>query len=68
MYFYVCMKSIYPSGEFEPLIGRTTITLERWDRQGILKAHRTQTGRRYYTHNQYLEVIGQRSFQRNLVV
>jgi DNA-binding transcriptional MerR regulator len=47
------MKNTYSPKEFGRLIGRTTNTLQRWDRQGILKAHRTPTNRRYYTHNQY---------------
>ena len=29
-------------------------TLQRWDREGILKAKRTPTDRRYYTYDQYL--------------
>lgn len=62
------MKNTYPPREFGSLIGRTTNTLQRWDRQGILKAHRTLTGRRYYTHNQYLEVVGQKSSKKHLVV
>ena len=33
-------------------------TLQRWDREGILVAKRTPTGRRYYTEDQYLEYIG----------
>ena len=33
-------------------------TLQRWDNGGILKAYRTPTGRRYYTHAQYLAYIG----------
>ena len=33
-------------------------TLQRWDREGILIAKRTPTGRRYYTEDQYLEYIG----------
>jgi putative resolvase len=62
------MKNTYPPREFGSLIGRTTNTLQRWDRQGILKAHRTPTGRRYYTHNQYLEVIGQKSSTKRSVI
>jgi hypothetical protein len=30
-------------------IGRTTNTLQNWDRKGILKAHRSPTNQRYYT-------------------
>ena len=33
-------------------------TLQRWDREGILKANRTPTDRRYYTYDQYLEFKG----------
>lgn len=35
-------------------IGKSTQTLQRWDREGILKAHRSKTDRRYYTHDQNL--------------
>lgn len=50
---------IYSLGEFARLIGRHPNTLQRWDRQGVLAAHRTPTGRRYYTHVQYLAYSGQ---------
>jgi putative resolvase len=62
------MKNIYPPRKFGALIGRTTNTLQRWDRQGILNAHRTSTGRRYYTHDQYLAVIGQKASKKKLVI
>ena len=52
---------IYKPQEFGKLIGRTTGTLQRWDREGRLTAHRTPTNRRYYTHDQYLEYIGQKA-------
>jgi DNA-binding transcriptional MerR regulator len=42
------------------LVGKTTNTLQRWNRQGLLKAHRTLTNRRYYVHDQYLEVVKQK--------
>jgi putative resolvase len=61
------MKNVYSPKEFGALIGRATITLQRWDREGILKAHRTLTGRRYYTHDQYLNAIGQKASKRMLV-
>lgn len=44
--------------EFASLIGVSVITLQRWDRNNILKAYRTPTNRRYYTYNQYLEYKG----------
>jgi len=59
---------IYKPGEFGNLIGRTTSTLQRWDREGRLKAHRTPTNRRYYTHDQYLEYIGQKASENKLRV
>jgi predicted site-specific integrase-resolvase len=57
----VNMKHTYSPKEFGLLIGRTTKTLQRWDREGILKACRSITKRRYYTHDHYLEVVGQKS-------
>ena len=36
----------------------TVKTLQRWDNEGIMKAFRTPTNRRYYTNEQYLEYIG----------
>lgn len=61
------MKSTYSPREFGSLIGKTTKTLQRWDRKGILKAHRSITHRRYYTHDQYALVTGQKAQKRRLV-
>ena len=61
------MKTTYSPAKFGSLIGRTTTTLQRWDREGILKSHRTITNRRYYTHEQYLQVMGQKTKHRKLV-
>jgi predicted site-specific integrase-resolvase len=33
-------------------------TLQRWDVAGKLKANRHPSGRRFYTHNQYLDYMG----------
>lgn len=53
------MLHTYSPKEFGELIGRTTNTLQKWDREGKLKAHRSpQTNRRFYTHDQYLEYMG----------
>jgi len=46
---------IYKPREFGALINRSVKTLQRWDYEGRLKAHRTPQNRRYYTHDQYLE-------------
>jgi len=51
------MKRTYRLNEFARLINRSVKTLQKWDRLGTLKAHRTMTNRRYYTHDQYLEYM-----------
>ena len=48
----------YKPKEFAELIGISVKTLQRWDRDGILKANRTPTDRRYYTYDQYLQFKG----------
>lgn len=59
------MSHIYSPQEFGKLIGRTTNTLQKWDREGRLKAHRSPTtNRRYYTHDQYLEYRGLKAAER----
>ncbi len=63
----VVMKNTYSPKQFGSLIGRTTKTLQKRDRDGILKAHRSITNRRYYTHDQYLEVVGRKSIDKKLV-
>jgi putative resolvase len=52
------VENTYSIGQFARLTGRGVKTLQKWDRLGILKAHRTPTSRRYYTHDQYLEYRG----------
>ncbi len=52
------MDNTYSPQAFGKLIGRTTNTLQKWDREGILRAHRSPTDRRYYTHDQYLQYRG----------
>ena len=44
----------YKPKDFAELIGVSVKTLQRWDREEILKAKRTPTDRRYYTYDQYL--------------
>jgi putative resolvase len=61
------MKDTYSPKEFGSLIGRATKTLQRWDRQGILKSHRSITQRRYYTHDQYIQVTGQKTQKRQRI-
>ncbi|GAA0127418.1 hypothetical protein UT300019_33220 [Clostridium sp. CTA-19] len=54
------MKHIinYKPKDFAELLNVSVKTLQRWDREDILKAKRTPTNRRYYTYDQYLEYIG----------
>lgn len=48
----------YKPKDFAELLGISVKTLQCWDREGILKANRTPTDRRYYTYNQYLQFKG----------
>lgn len=50
--------TIYKPKDFSKLLGVSVLTLQRWDNAGLLKAYRTPTNRRYYTHEQYLEFKG----------
>ena len=43
----------YKPKDFAELLGISVKTLQRWDREGILKANRTPADRRYYTYDQY---------------
>lgn len=52
------MEHTYSPKNFSKLVGVSVFTLQRWDRNGTLTAHRTPTNRRYYTHEQYLQYRG----------
>src|SRR6266700_1434900 len=52
------MEHTYSPRHFSKLVGVSVYTLQRWDRNGTLTAHRTPTNRRYYTHDQYLTYRG----------
>lgn len=52
------MEHTYSPKHFSQLVGVSVFTLQRWDRNGTLTAHRTPTNRRYYTHEQYLQYRG----------
>ena len=56
--YHIDMSKIYKPNEFGKMIGRTVNTLQRWDREGILKARRTPTNRRYYTEEDYYNIMG----------
>jgi putative resolvase len=59
-------EKIYSPQQFGRLIGRSVATLQRWDRQGILKAYRSPTNRRFYTHSQYLAYLGLTPTERSI--
>ena len=44
----------YKPSEFAKLLNVSVKTLQRWDREGILKAKRSPTNRRFYTYDQYV--------------
>ena len=48
----------YKPKDFAELLGGSVKTLQRCDRDDILKANHTPTNRRYYTYNQYLQFKG----------
>lgn len=50
----------YAIGDAAKKVNRSVKTLQRWDREGILRANRTLTGRRYYTAAQLRLVMGQK--------
>ena len=62
------MIIVYKPKEFSKLINRSVQTLQRWDKKGILKSHFSPTGRRYYTHDQYLEYLGLKATEGKKIV
>jgi len=52
--------SNYKPKEFAEMIGVSVKTLQRWDRDGVLKACRNPKDRRYYTDKQYAEYTGKK--------
>jgi len=50
------------------MVGRSVKSLQRWDRDGVLKASRTPTGRRFYTDADLRKVRGMPEVDRATVV
>lgn len=50
---------MYRPHEFATMIGVSVKTLQRWDNEKKLIAHRNPSGRRYYTHKQYVDYMGE---------
>ena len=57
-YMNVSNVKNYKPKEFAELLNVSVKTLQRWDRESILKANRSPTNRRYYTYSQYLQYKG----------
>ena len=55
--------SNYKPQEFAKMIGVSVKTLQRWDKGGKLNAYRTPTNRRYYTHKQYVDYMGDGNYK-----
>src|SRR5712691_9088270 len=62
------MKNTYSPREFGELIGKSVSTLQKWDRKGVLRAQRSPTNRRYYTHDQYLQYRGLVAQEQSLTI
>ena len=48
---------IYKPKDFADKINVTVTTLQRWDREGTLKADRSPTNRRFYTNRHYKQYL-----------
>jgi len=59
---------MYTPSEFGKRIHVSVKTLQRWDRQGVLKAHRTATNRRYYTQEDLLSILPQEAGARRRII
>src|SRR6266567_6677195 len=62
------MEHTYSPKQFSKMIGVSVFTLQRWDRQEMLKAHRSLTNRRYHTQDQYLQYRGLVSSEQGKVI
>ncbi len=65
---WIMSNDTYKPHEFAALIGKSVLTLQRWDRQGRLVAQRSSTNRRYYTKQQYLEYKGVHALENSSIV
>ncbi|MBO8440930.1 MAG: helix-turn-helix domain-containing protein, partial [Firmicutes bacterium] len=63
------MSKIYNLSQAAKILNVSKGTLQRWDRQGLFIAKRTNTNRRFYTEediNNYFEDSKRRGFNRNI--
>lgn len=59
---------IYNVSQMAEKLNVSVITLQRWDREGRLKAFRTPTNRRYYTQEQLDNLLGENCQDKKLVI
>jgi putative resolvase len=59
---------MYTPSEFGKRIHVSVKTLQRWDRQGVFKAHRTATNRRYYTQEDLRSILPQEAGARRRII
>jgi len=59
---------MYTPSEFGKKLHVSVKTLQRWDRQGVLKAHRTATNRRYYTQEDLGTILPQEAEVRRRII
>ncbi|MCP4698158.1 MAG: MerR family transcriptional regulator [Gammaproteobacteria bacterium] len=52
------MSKIYRINEFAAEIGKSTKTLRRWDKTGVLEAKRHPSGHRYYDESDIRRILG----------
>lgn len=62
------MNNIYKPNEFGEKIGKSVVTLRRWDRDGVLKAKRTPAGHRYYDDDDVTAYLGIKRPKRKTIV
>ena len=54
------MSTNYSTGKAAIYLGVSVKTLQRWDREGVLKPARLPTGRRVYSQEQLDECLGRK--------
>ena len=54
---------MYSSAEMAKKLGISVQTIRNWNKNGVLVANRTPTGRMFYTHEQYLEMSGKTKYK-----
>ena len=58
---------MYNISTFANLVGKSVLTIQRWDREGVLPAKRDIRNRRYYTFDDIVYVLGDEQVARDIV-